>query len=394
MSAPIFMTAFTATSALGAGLDATLEALQSGRSGLRANDFAAAPVDTWIGRVDGIEQESLPDELADYTCRNNQLAHLGLRQDGFLEAVEQARQRYGAQRVGVLLGTSTSGIFETEMAFRVYRAQGAWPDSLHYREQHNLFSLSDFVRRRLGLAGPSHVISTACSSSAKVFASAARLLRQNLCDAVLVGGVDTLALTTLYGFSALELVSARPCRPWDAARNGISIGEAAGFALLERRESDIRLAGYGESSDAYHMSTPHPQGRGAAQAMRAALRRAQLAPEQIDYINLHGTGTPSNDAAEDKAVLEVFGNALPCSSTKGATGHTLGAAGIMEAVISALCLRHGVIPGAGNTEQIDPQLQADFVRASRPAPLRHVLSNSFGFGGNNCSLLFAREGAC
>ncbi len=397
MRAPLFLTAFTATSALGTGLNATLSALQSGRSGLRANDFELAPIDTWIGRVDGVEQEQLPGELADYACRNNRLAQLGLRQDGFIEAVERAKQAYGAHRVGVILGTSTSGILETELAYRVYRDNGAWPDDVRYREQHNLFGLAAFVRRRLGVNGPGHVISTACSSSAKVFASATRFLNQNLCDAVVVGGVDSLALTTLYGFSALELVSTLPCRPWDADRNGISIGEAAGFALLEKRatgaEVDIALSGYGESSDAHHMSTPHPQGKGAAQAMRAALQRAQLLAQKIVYFNLHGSGTPSNDAAEDLAVLEVFGPAVPCSSTKGATGHTLGAAGIMEAVIGALCLRHGLIPGCGNTMQIDPQLKAGFVRQTRSAPLRHVLSNSFGFGGNNCSLLLSRMDA-
>jgi len=391
---PIYLSAFTATSALGAGLDATLGALRSAQGGLRTNDFAAAPIATWIGRVDGVEEESLPSAFADYTCRNNQLAQLGLRQDGFFGAVERAVENYGARRVGVILGTSTSGILETELAYRVYRESGAWPDTLRFKEQHNLFALTDFVRKRLALHGPGQVISTACSSSAKVFASAARFLRQGLCDAVVVGGVDSLSLTTLYGFSSLELVSAQPCRPWDATRNGISIGEAAGFALLEKRESsDIMLAGYGESSDAYHMSTPHPQGTGAAQAMRAALRCAQLSPPDIDYINLHGTGTPSNDAAEDLAVHGVFGANTPCSSTKGATGHALGAAGILEAVISALCLRHGLIPGGGTTTCIDPQLRVNFVTHTRAGRVRHALSNSFGFGGNNCSLLFSRAEA-
>ncbi|MES2106816.1 MAG: beta-ketoacyl-[acyl-carrier-protein] synthase family protein [Pseudomonadota bacterium] len=394
MPSPIYLSALTATSALGAGLDATLDALRSGRSGLRANDFQLAPMDTWIGRVDGVEEEQLAPGLPDYACRNNQLAQLGLRQDGFIDAVNRAKEVYGAPRVGVIVGTSTSGVLETELAYRSYSKNGAWPENMRYREQHNLFGLADFVRRYLGLQGPAHVISTACSSSAKVFASAARFLRQDLCDAVVVGGVDSLSLTTLYGFTSLELVSTQACRPWDAHRNGISIGEAAGFALLEKKEgSDILLTGYGESSDAYHMSTPHPQGKGAAQAMQAALQRAQLQPGQIDYINLHGTGTPSNDASEDLAVLEVFGAEVPCSSTKGATGHTLGAAGMMEAAISVLCLRHGLIPGGGSTTQIDPQLKANFVRHTKTATVRHVLSNSFGFGGNNCSLLFSRMDA-
>lgn len=391
---PIYLTAFTTTSALGAGVDATVAVLRAGLSGLRKNDFQDAPLATWIGRVDGVEQEQLPAELSAYTCRNNQLAQLGLRQDGFMEAVARARAAYGAHRVAVILGTSTSGIFETELAFRVRRREGAWPADMHYRERHSLFSLTDFVRKRLALEGPGHIISTACSSSAKVFASASRFLRQGLCDAVVVGGVDSLSLTTLYGFSSLELVSPEPCRPWDAARKGISIGEAAGFALLERSgNSEIVLSGYGESSDAYHMSTPHPQGAGAAQAMRAALRSAGLQAAQIDYVNLHGTGTPSNDAAEDLAVLDVLGADVACSSTKGATGHTLGAAGITEAVICALCLRHGLIPGGGAAIEIDPQLHAHYVRESRSANPRHILSNSFGFGGSNCSLLFSRADA-
>lgn len=396
MSSPIYLTAFTATSALGAGLDATLTALKAGRSGLRANDFRPAPLNTWIGRVDGVEEETLPAELLSFDCRNNRLAQLGLRQDDFAGAVERARQQYGAQRIAVIAGTSTSGILETELAYRCYKESGTWPPQMRYREQHNLFGLAHFLRQRLALQGPGHVISTACSSSAKVFASAARYLRLGLCDAAVVAGVDSLTLTTLYGFSSLELVSPHPCKPWDAARNGISIGEAAGFALLERaapQDGAICLTGYGESSDAYHMSTPHPQGKGAAQAMRAALQSAGLHASQIDYINLHGTGTPSNDASEDLAVLEVFGGATPCNSTKGATGHTLGAAGMMEAVISALCLRHGLIPGAQTTATIDPQLKANYVRQGRPQALRHVLSNSFGFGGNNCSLLFSKVDA-
>ncbi|HXA48256.1 MAG TPA: beta-ketoacyl synthase N-terminal-like domain-containing protein, partial [Burkholderiaceae bacterium] len=222
MPPPLYLTAFTATSALGAGLDATLAAMRAAQGGLRKNDFAAAPIDTWIGRVNGVEQEQLPAELLDYTCRNNQLAQLGLRQDGFLAAVAQAVETYGAHRVGVILGTSTSGILQTELAYHTYKKNGTWPIDVKYREQHNLFSLTDFVRKRMGLRGPGHVISTACSSSAKVFASAARYLRQGLCDAVVVGGVDSLSLTTLYGFSSLELVSPTPCRPWDATRTGIS----------------------------------------------------------------------------------------------------------------------------------------------------------------------------
>ena len=207
----------------------------------------------------------------------------------------------------------------------------------------------------------------------------------------MVGGVDSLCLTTLYGFNALGLASTALCRPWAAGRDGLNIGEGAGFVLLERAEPGderVLLLGYGESSDAYHMTAAHPEGAGAALAMQQALARADLAPEQVDYINLHGTATPLNDAAEDRAVLRVFGPDTPCSSTKGWTGHTLGAAAITEAVLVHLCLEHGFIPGTLNTRQRDPTLGAGIVLDNQDRPLRTALSNSFGFGGTNCSLLF------
>jgi 3-oxoacyl-[acyl-carrier-protein] synthase-1 len=257
-----------------------------------------------------------------------------------------------------------------------------------------LFSVSEFVRRRLNLKGPVASISTACSSSAKVFASASRWLAVGLCDAVVVGGVDSLCFMTLYGFASLGLLSETPCRPCDEGRNGLSIGEAAGFMLLERRgdrDGALQLLGYGESSDAHHMSTPHPEGLGAALAMERALDRADLKPIEIDYINLHGTGTPANDLAEDRAVRTTFGGRTPCSSTKGRTGHTLGAAGITEAILSALCLRHDFIPGTMHLNRLDPQLQSCVMLHSESRPLRAVVSNSFGFGGNNCSLIFGKR---
>jgi 3-oxoacyl-[acyl-carrier-protein] synthase-1 len=234
-------------------------------------------------------------------------------------------------------------------------------------------------------------LSTACSSSAKVFAAAARQLALGTIDAAIVGGVDSLCLTTLYGFASLQLTSPDPCRPYDAARNGISIGEGAAFALLERDPApapgSLLLLGTGESSDAYHMSAPHPEGLGARLAMEAALRSAGLAPADIDYINLHGTSTPANDAAEGRAVADLFGLETPCSSTKGATGHTLGAAGAVEAVICALALGDGFLPGSPGTTTPDPAIPVDFVVRGRNADLRRALTNSFGFGGSNCSLI-------
>ena len=391
---PLVLSRYTLVNALGHGLAASLEALRQGRSGLRPNDYEPAPLPTWIGRVDGIEQAVLPAALSEFDCRNNRLALLGLEQDGFAAAVAGATARYGANRIGLFLGTSTSGIEETERAYAMRGEEGALPADYRYRRTQNPFSLSAFCRSHLGLAGPSLVISTACSSSAKVFATASRYIAAGLCDAAVVGGVDSLCQCTLYGFNSLELVSADPCRPWDARRNGINIGEGAGFALLERSgatEGAVQLLGYGETSDAYHMSTPHPEGDGALAAMQQALNRAGLSPEAVDYINLHGTSTPSNDRSEDRAVTRLFGSATPCSSTKGWTGHTLGAAGITEAIFAALTIEHGFLPVSLNTEQKEEGLQAGIVMQQREQPVNTAMSNSFGFGGSNCSLLLGRS---
>jgi 3-oxoacyl-[acyl-carrier-protein] synthase I len=393
---PLALTGFTATSCLGTGLDATLAALRAGRTGLAPCAFESVVLDTYIGEVPGVDRSPLPVEFTDYECRNNRLAHLGLAQDGFAAAVRRCAARVGAERVGVFLGTSTSGILETELAYRGRDAAGgALPTDFRYRGAHNTFSLAAFVRAALQLTGPAAVISSACSSSAKVFASARRALAADLIDAAVVGGVDSLCLTTLYGFHSLQLVSRLPCRPFDATRDGISIGEAAAFALLERPDAvdaTLLLLGTGESSDAYHMSAPHPQGRGAAAAMLQALQSAGLAPADIDYINFHGTATPSNDESEARAVAAVLGSATPGSSTKGATGHTLGAAGALEAVICALALCHGFMPAGVGTATVDPSLKVNYLRDTLPGRVTHVMSNSFGFGGSNCSLIFGKRG--
>lgn len=386
---PLAVTAYTATSALGRGIPAMLEALRRGASGLKPNDFDRAELRAWIGRVPGLEERSVSGALADFDCRNNRLAELGLAQDGFREAVERARSKYGPKRVAVLLGTSTSGILQTELAYRARGAGGELPPGFDYRHGQNLFSVTDFVRRSLGLEGPAATISTACSSSAKVFASASRYIEAGVADAAVVGGVDSLCLTTMHGFTSLQLVSDEPCRPFDAARKGMSIGEAAGYALVEKDGADLRLVGYGESSDAHHMSTPHPEGEGAAAAMRQALSRAGLEPADIDYVNAHGTATPANDRAEDRALVRLFGNQVPVSSTKGWTGHTLGAAGIVEAIVCFLALEHELIPATINTTSLEPGLQSQVVLETRSARVRRALSNSFGFGGSNCSLVFA-----
>ncbi len=397
MRTPLYLSHFTATTCLGAGLAPTLDALQAHRSGLAPCAFDDARLATWTGMVEGVDEVTLPPALADYNCRNNRLAQLGLDQDGFSEAVREAAQRLGPDRMGVFLGTSTSGIYETEVAYRERDpATGALPRRLVYRGSHNPYSLAGFVREALGLQGPAVSVSTACSSSGKVFNSAWRMIESGLIDAAVVGGVDSLCLTTLYGFGSLDVLSDAPCRPFDAGRKGISIGEGAAFALLQRPPARlpadaVLLKGVGESSDAHHMSAPHPEGEGARLAMQQALAMTGAQACGVDYVNLHGTATAANDAAEGKALAAVFGDhGVACSSTKGATGHALGAAGGIEAVIAALSLRHGTAWGGVNTEALDPSIPVDYLLRNRPQDTRMVLSNSFGFGGTNCSLLLGR----
>ena len=395
---PLLLAEFTATSCIGTGLAPTLASLVGQRSGLKRCDFETVKIDTHIGEVPGVDAQRLPAQLRIFDCRNNRLAELALRQDGFFDAVEAAAARLGRRRIGVFVGTSTAGIMQTELAYRERDpVSGALPAAFEYGTTHNSFSVADYVRRRCRLEGPAVAVSSACASSAKVFGAARRMIEAGLIDAALVGGTDSLCLTTLYGFHSLQLSSPTPCRPFDVARDGISIGEAAAFALIERASEQadgdsILLHGVGESSDAYHMSAPHPEGLGAKLAMQAALDAASLEPADIDYINLHGTGTPSNDRSESQAVTSIFGPTTPCSSTKGATGHALGAAGALEAAISALAIRNGLMPGGVQTTRVDPTLTAHYIKENRRAPLRRVLSNSFGFGGANCSLIFGRAG--
>ncbi|HEY4645933.1 MAG TPA: beta-ketoacyl-[acyl-carrier-protein] synthase family protein [Steroidobacteraceae bacterium] len=385
---PVHISAFTLTSALGKGRAAHLDALLSERTGLAPQEVETCTLSTYVGQVDGFDAP-LTGESSRWDCRNNRLAQLALAQDGFRGAIEQRRAKFGADRIGVFIGTSTSGVQQVELAYRHRdRTADHLPDWFQHRYTQNTFSAADFVRNALALTGPALAISTACSSSAKVFASARRSMAAGRCDAAVVGGVDSLCLTTLYGFNSLQLVSAEPCRPADIRRNGLSIGEAAGFALLEPGSGELMLLGYGESSDAHHMSTPDPEGHGAIAAMRAALARAGLEPRQIDYINLHGTATPANDLAEDCAVRSVFGREVPQSSTKGWTGHTLGAAGIVEAALSLICIQEGILPRSLNTREKDPAIASNVLLETRRARVERVLSNSFGFGGSNCSLVF------
>jgi 3-oxoacyl-[acyl-carrier-protein] synthase-1 len=410
--APLRIVAYTATSAAGTGKAALFAALRDGTSGLTPNDFGPSPLATWIGRVAGLESTPLPARLAGWECRNNRLAWLGLHGDDFVDAVRAARERHGAARVAVVLGTSTSSIGATEDAYRALDGDGAFPADNRNPRVHTPHSLADFVRDALALEGPCITVSTACSSSAKVFAAAERMLRLGLVDAALVGGVDTLCGSVLFGFNALQLVSAEPCRPFDAERSGISIGEAAGFALLERADgsptiaaaagaasgaaepggarhaADLYLLGYGESSDAHHMSTPHPEGLGAERALDDALARAGIEAAAVDHINLHGTASAKNDEVEAKLIARRFPATTHASSTKGVTGHTLGAAGIVEAAATLLAIEHGWMPGTANTRTLDAACGPQLRTAGAAGRVRVALSNSFGFGGNNCVLAF------
>lgn len=383
----------TLTCAAGQGLGALSESLNKRLSGLTENDFPGCDLSTWIGRVKGTEDIKFEDELEGWESRNNALALLGYMQDGFSEFVTSRVKEVGASRVGIVIGTSTSSIGRTEEAYRHLDANQLFPPEYVQKEVHTPHSPGAFLAKISDITGPSMTVSTACSSSAKVFATAARWLNSGLVDAVLVGGVDSLCLSVLYGFHSLQLVSSNQCRPFDEHRDGINLGEAAGFAFLEKRKGEageLLVSGYGESSDAYHMSHPHPEGLGAEMAMTRALEYAKLGSGDIGYINLHGTASRVNDSIETGALRRLFPETTRVSSTKGWTGHTLGAAGIAEVVICLQALQTGLAPGTLNLAQPDPGLSFPVMQENENLDLNHVMSNSFGFGGNNCSTIFSR----
>jgi 3-oxoacyl-[acyl-carrier-protein] synthase-1 len=382
-------------SAAGRGLDALEAAWQRGDSpGLVAApgwgmDGATLPVGRVLEPL--LEPKGCPPEL---DSRNNRLAWTALQ--GLRGSVAAAVERFGAGRIGVVIGTSTSGVAEAEAAFQERHDSGGpgLPAWFHYETQ-EIGSPARFAAWALGLRGPAMVVSTACSSSGKALASARRLLRLGACDAVLCGGVDSLCRFTVRGFGALGAVSDERCRPFSKARKGINIGEAAAFTLLSREPSDVRLAGCGESSDGYNVSAPLPQGEGAEAAMRAALDDAGCAPGDVGYLNLHGTATAQNDAMEAAAVLRVFPGGLPCSSTKPLTGHTLGAAGALEAALCWHLLRgasrRGLPPNWNGGDDDPAMLGLGLLGPGLGgAPLERAMSNSFGFGGSNVALLLER----
>ncbi len=345
-----------------------------------------------VGEVD-VPLPALAHFATPFHSRNNALLLDAL--DQIRPAVDAAIERVGAARVAVILGTSTSGIGESECAMPQRLASGHWPAGYHYGQQ-EIGAPSRFVALASGARGPAWTISTACSSSAKALASAARVLRAGIVDAVIAGGADSLCAFTIGGFSALEAVSAARCNPFSRHREGINIGEGAALFLMTRDTGAVRLAGWGESSDAHHISAPEPSGAGAMAAMREALARAQVDPSQVDYVNLHGTATQQNDAMEARAVAAVLGDRVPVSSTKPLTGHALGAAGAIEAGLCWLSLAHNpqnLLPPHWWDGCADPELPVlDLVTPGRraSAPLRYALSNSFAFGGSNAALLLGQ----
>ena len=386
---------YTATSAAGIGLAGLTDAIETRRPGLRRNDLQGCDLDTWIGRVESLESISLPASLKRLHSRNNQLAWLGLQQDGMLQSIAELVAQVGSARVGVIMGTSTSSIGRTEEAYTCLLPSDEMREDYRQPEVHNLHSPGIFVAEVTGIEGPALTISTACSSSAKVFASAARWIRHGLVDAVLVGGVDSLCMSILYGFNSLELVSTNLCRPFDRRRDGINIGEGCGYAIVARDEllpdAELLLLGYGESADAYHMSHPHPDGKGAIIAIDQALERARLDAADIDYINLHGTASQANDRVEARALSQRFPKQTLASSTKAWTGHALGAAGILEAVITLQALRHELVPGTLNCEEPDPDCDFDILTENVQQPVHKAMTNSFGFGGSNATLIFGQR---
>ncbi len=389
------ITAYSACSGLGQTTDAVLDGLFAGRRGLTPADDSLG-VATWVGELPG-ELPALWTSLADYESRQARVVQLVTLP--LLPAVERAKRRWGAGRVGLILGTSTAGIAESERAWVAHRDTGALPAEFALERQHSLYATVEVARALTGVRGPGYVVSTACSSSGKVFASAQRLLLAGIVDAVIVGGVDSLCQLTVRGFASLEVLSPEPCRPFSSARRGINIGEGGALLLLERpgpgvEGTGVELLGVGESSDAHHMTAPHPEGLGARMAMARALSRAGVEPAQVDQINVHGTGTTMNDATESRAIRDLFGDpstgALPGSlsvvATKGYTGHMLGAAGAIEAVFVAATIERGELPASVGADPVDPEL-VEVVREREAAASRRALSNSLAFGGSNVSVL-------
>jgi len=380
--------------AAGNGKGAVLKNLLAGeRSGLVFTDQFSPGRMFAVGRVEA-ELPEIGDEWHYYRCRNNRLLLAALAQ--IRGTVDRMIARFGRDRIGCVLGTSTSGVRSTERALAEQAESGVLPGDFHYKPQ-QMGTGADFLAAYLNLEGPAYTLSTACSSSGRAIASARRLLRLGVCDAVIVGGADTLCNLTINGFAALESLSSGLCKPFGLHRDGINIGEAASLFVLSREEGPVELLGIGSTSDAYHFSAPGPDGLAVGRAMHLALQDAGKRPEQIDYLNLHGTATVLNDSMESKAVNALFGADMAASSSKGMTGHTLGAAAALELGFCWLLLNGDddtgrLIPNI-NADQIDPELATlNLVRQGAALNRRINLcqSNSFAFGGNNISIVVGR----
>lgn len=389
----VYLHALGMINALGGNVEQIIPALAATRAPGMANVHTGIG-DAFAGSVLTPLELAPPAALARYDCRNNRLLLAALAQ--IAPAIDAACERYGADRIGVVLGTSTSGVEAAEAAF-VYRAQaGELPDNFNYRQM-EIGTAAPFAAAVLGVQGPAFTISTACTSSAKAFASAHRLLQLQLCDAVVVGGVDSLCELTVQGFASLESTSGVRTNPMSVNRSGINVGEGAAVFLMSRDEAAVRLAGLGESSDAHHISSPDPQGAGGELALREALADAGIAPSALGYVNLHATATRKNDEMEAKLMARVFPDGVATSGTKPLTGHQLGAAGATELGFAWLTLARDDVPLPRHLwdGEADPALPAlDLVESERflrrGTGAQYVMSNSFAFGGSNVSLILAR----
>jgi 3-oxoacyl-[acyl-carrier-protein] synthase I len=379
---------------IGAGKAAVAAALRDSlRPGLEWRTGLIEGAPALVGAVNA-PLPPIGSNHAAYDSRNNRLALLALSE--IIGAIEELIARFGRKRIAVVMGSSTSGISDAEAALATRKSDGRWPARFSYLQQEP-GSLSEFIARFLGIEGPAYTIATACSSSGKAFASGRRLIEAGVVDAAIVGGCDTLCRLTLNGFWSLEALTRTACNPFSRNRDGIAIGEGAAVFVMTPDTAPVMLLGAGESSDAYHASAPHPDGIGALACMRAALTDAELDPGDIDYINLHGTGTPQNDRVESHAVYDIFGDTVPCSSTKPMIGHTLGAASACEAAFLWLTLSQGegakLPPHLWDGER-DPELAPIALVEPGAAPSdrapRAMLSTSFAFGGSNVALILGR----
>ncbi|MHC9511865.1 beta-ketoacyl-[acyl-carrier-protein] synthase family protein [Kangiella sp. M94] len=389
----VYLNHMALNNALGSKHDEVFSKLISGNtSGMVPYRSPATSKEFLVGRVQ-TQLPAMPAGFAKHNTRNNRLILNCLEQ--LSASLSELSQTYPAHRIGIVMGTSTSGIAEGEIALQSHAQSGKFPEDFNYC-QIEMSSPASFIKDYLQLNGPAYSISTACSSSGKVFASARSLIENDICDAVIVGGADSLCDMTLNGFDSLEAISPQLALPFSVNRNGINIGEGAALFIMSREAAPIALLGVGESSDAHHISAPHPDGQGAALAMAMALEDAGLQAENIDYLNLHGTGTELNDLMEGKAVSRILTDSTIASSTKPLVGHTLGAAGATELAFCWLALSQSSAPFHFPKHyydgQYDPAIPTLTLATGQTSsqPLKVAMSNSFAFGGNNVSVIIGR----